>query len=202
MEHVVNRRGSSSVQLASFHNKEIRLQGAPTGGIAALPHPPHPEAIHALIIVNDFLSNTSALRELLFSSAVSVPGAAAYALRLFDQIPHPDLFRWNTVIRGTSHTSIPSDAISLFTRVERAVTRPINSPSPSFSALVRSSPMLHWVPNSTPRSQSLGTKLSNAACTKLSNAALGTLINMHANCGDLASAAALFDGPARQDVVA
>ncbi|WOL02977.1 hypothetical protein Cni_G11697 [Canna indica] len=150
--------------------------------------------IHALMIVNDFLSNTSALRELLFSSAVCVPGAAAYALRLFDQIPHPDLFMWNTVIRGMSHTSIPSDTISLFTRMERAGTRPNKL---TFPFLLR-------------------------ACTKLSNATLGTqfhtkitkyglesdrfvrnaLINMHANCGDLASAAALFDGPARQDVVA
>ncbi|CAL9054710.1 unnamed protein product [Musa banksii] len=150
--------------------------------------------MHALMVVTGFLSDASALRELLFSSAVSVAGAVPYALQLFDRIPRPDLFMWNTVIRGAAHTSTPSDAISLFARMERAGTRPDKL---TFPFLLR-------------------------ACTKLSESALGSqfhakitkfglesdsfvrnaLINMHANCGDLAVADSLFDGSARRDVVA
>ncbi|RZS17613.1 hypothetical protein BHM03_00049778 [Ensete ventricosum] len=150
--------------------------------------------MHALMVVTGFLSDASALRELLFSSAVSVAGAVPYALQLFDRIPRPDLFMWNTVIRGAAHTSRPSDAISLFTRMERGGTRPDKL---TFPFLLRS-------------------------CTKLSEPALGSqfhakitkfglesdsfvrnaLIHMHANCGDLAVADSLFDGSARGDVVA
>ncbi|XP_074589648.1 pentatricopeptide repeat-containing protein At5g15300 [Curcuma longa] len=149
--------------------------------------------MHALMVVRGFLSDASSLRELLFSSSVSVAGAVTYALQLFDQIPHPDLFMWNTVIRGASHWT-PSAAISLFSRMERAGVRPDKI---TFPFLLR-------------------------ACTKLSEGLLGSqfhakitrsglesdsfvrnaLINMHASCGDLAAASALFNGPARQDVVA
>ncbi|KAG1334445.1 pentatricopeptide repeat-containing protein [Cocos nucifera] len=150
--------------------------------------------IHALMIVRGFLSDPSALRELLFSTAISIPGAMHYARRLFDQISHPDLFMWNTIIRGAAHAPTPMDAISLYARMERCGTRPNKL---TFPFLLR-------------------------ACTKLSLAFAGAqfhakivkfglesdtfvrnaLINLHANCGDLAVATALFDGPARRDVVA
>ncbi|KAJ0987436.1 hypothetical protein J5N97_005792 [Dioscorea zingiberensis] len=150
--------------------------------------------IHGLMVVRGFLSDPSALRELIFCSAISLPGAMHYALELFERIPNPDLFIWNTIIRGAAHTRTPFDAISLFTRMERSGSRPNKL---TFPFLLR-------------------------ACTKLSSPSLGSqfhakivkfgfetdiftknaIINLHANCGDLAVASALFDKSARKDVVA
>ncbi|XP_039144867.1 pentatricopeptide repeat-containing protein At5g15300-like [Dioscorea cayenensis subsp. rotundata] len=80
--------------------------------------------IHGLMVVRGFLSDPSTLRELIFCSAISIPFAMPYALQLFDQIPHPDLFIWNTVIRGAAHTATPLDAVSLFSRMELSGARP------------------------------------------------------------------------------
>ncbi|KAJ0987437.1 hypothetical protein J5N97_005793 [Dioscorea zingiberensis] len=150
--------------------------------------------IHGLMVVRGFLSDPSALRELIFCSAISLPGAMHYALELFDQIPHPDLSIWNTIIRGAAHTSTPLDAVYMFTRMDRSGTRPNKL---TFPFLLRACTKLS--------SSCLGSQLH----AKILKLGLGTdiyiktaLINLHANCGDFSVAMALFDRTARRDVVA
>ncbi|KAH7656396.1 TPR-like protein [Dioscorea alata] len=150
--------------------------------------------IHGLMVVRGFLSDPSALRELIFCSAISLPGAMYYALQLFDRIPDPDLFIWNTIIRGAAHTTTPLDAISLFARMERSFARPNKL---TFPFLLRASSKLS--------SPFLGSQF-HAKIVKFGFETdiftKNALINLHANCGDLAVASSLFDDIARKDVVA
>ncbi|MQL77348.1 hypothetical protein Taro_009752 [Colocasia esculenta] len=57
---------------------------------------------HARMVVAGFDSSPTAVRDLIYCAAVLVPGALGYAHQLFDQILHPDLFTWNTLIRGSA----------------------------------------------------------------------------------------------------
>ncbi|XP_020575540.1 uncharacterized protein LOC110021396 [Phalaenopsis equestris] len=151
--------------------------------------------IHALILVRGFLSNPHALRELLFAAAISVRGAMIYARQLFDQIPQPDHFMWNTIIRGAAHTSNPAEALSLSIRMERTGTKLHHLALPF---LLRACTMLS--------SPSTGSQL-HAKVTKLGihndSFVHNALIHLHATCGDPKAAFILFASPAaRMDVVA
>ncbi|KAK8970837.1 Pentatricopeptide repeat-containing protein [Platanthera guangdongensis] len=74
------------------------------------------------MVVRGFLADGHSLRELLFAAAISLRGSMTYARQLFDRVPHPDHFMWNTIIRGAAHTSNPADALCLCIRMERAGT--------------------------------------------------------------------------------
>ncbi|XP_031407293.1 pentatricopeptide repeat-containing protein At5g15300 [Punica granatum] len=151
--------------------------------------------IHATLIVKGFTSDPSAVRELIFAAAVVVPGAVGYALKVFDRIPEPDTFTWNTMIRGAAQSLKPRSAVSLYTRMENgASVRPDRFTFP----------------------------FAIKACTKLGLAPLGfsihgrvvkfgfesntnvrnTLIYFHANCGELGIARELFEASGKAEVVA
>ncbi|KAL4197838.1 hypothetical protein AMTRI_Chr04g190260 [Amborella trichopoda] len=117
-----------------------------------------------------------------------------YAHKPFHQILKPDSFIFNTMIRGSSQSSTPSDAFTLYTQIERTHIRPDKV---TFSFLLK-------------------------ACSRLSSAFMGdqfhthisklgiesdmfvrnTLIHLHATCGSLAVAEKLFDESGKRDVVA
>ncbi|KAK4752854.1 hypothetical protein SAY87_021652 [Trapa incisa] len=151
--------------------------------------------IHATLIVKGFISDPSAVREFIFAAAVAVPGALGYALKVFGQIPQPDTFTWNTVIRGAAQSLNPQNAVSLYVKMENgASSRPDRFTFP----------------------------FALKACTKLRLAQLGlcvhgrivkigfdsntnvrnTLIYFHANCGELGVARELFEASGKAEVVA
>ncbi|KAJ4960807.1 hypothetical protein NE237_020717 [Protea cynaroides] len=150
--------------------------------------------IHGFMMVSGFNSNPSALRELIFTCAISISGAMDYANQLFKQITEPDRFMWNTMLRGSAQSSNPSNAISLYTQMEERHVRPDNF---TFPFLLKACTKLSWV------------KMGNEVHGKIvkfgfeSNTFVrNTLINFHSNCGDLTVARALFDGSPKRDVVA
>ncbi|PKA51324.1 Pentatricopeptide repeat-containing protein [Apostasia shenzhenica] len=151
--------------------------------------------IHALMEVRGFLTDPSSVRELLFAAAISIRGAMSYACLLFDRIPHPDSFMWNTIIRGAAHASTPSDALSLCVRMERAGTKPHRLALPF---LLRSCTLLS--------SPSTGSQLhTKAVKLGLDDDAFvrNALIHLHSSCGDSEAASVLLAAaPARGDVVA
>lgn len=150
--------------------------------------------IHGFMVVRGFNSDLQALRELLLWSVSSFYGNMIYAYKLFEQICEPDLFIWNTMIRGSSHSSRPSDAIFLYRRMAE---RGMKADSFTFLFLLKASTKLM---SAFAGAQFHGTvvKLGLESDAFLRNA----LINLHANCGDLLIASALFDGAAGGDVVA
>ncbi|KAL5981390.1 hypothetical protein ACLOJK_015445 [Asimina triloba] len=145
--------------------------------------------IHAFMLVNGLFLNSHlpSLRELIFSSALLLSCTIHYAHQLFDQITHPDVFIWNTIIRGSAQSSDPSKAISLYVRMERTspTTRPDNF---TFPFVLKACAKLFSVSTG---SQVHGKvlRLGFAADSFVRN----SLINLHANCGDLDVARRLFD---------
>ncbi|KAI0495397.1 hypothetical protein KFK09_021698 [Dendrobium nobile] len=151
--------------------------------------------IHALIVVRGFLCNPHALRELLFAAAISLRGAMIYARQLFDQIPQPDHFMWNTIIRGAAHTTNPADALFLSIRMERAGMKLHHLALPF---LLRACTILSS-PSTGSQLHGKVTKLGITDDAFVRNA----LIHLHATCGDTKAASILFTEPsARADIVA
>ena len=74
------------------------------------------QKIHAHIIKTGLAHHTvAASRVLTFCASPS--GDINYAYLLFTTIPTPNLYCWNTIIRGFSRSSTPHFAISLFVDV-------------------------------------------------------------------------------------
>jgi pentatricopeptide repeat protein len=153
--------------------------------------------VHALLVLRGFLSDPSALRELIFASAVAVRGAIAHAYLVFDQIPHPDLFMYNTLIRGAAHTAAPRDAVSLFARMNRRGGDGVRPDKITFPFVLRACTAM----GAGGTGAQLHAHVVKVGCQSdafVKNA----LIGMHASCGDLEIAGALFDRRAREDAVA
>ncbi|CAK7322947.1 unnamed protein product, partial [Dovyalis caffra] len=140
--------------------------------------------IHATLIVKGFNSNRAALRELIFAGAMTIFGAINYVHQVFAQITEPDIFMWNTMLRGSAQSQHPSKAVFLYTQMENRGVKPDKF---TFSFLLK-------------------------ACTKLERRKTGfcvhgkvlkygfevnlfvrnSLIYFHSNFGDLGIARAIF----------
>ncbi|KAM7520721.1 hypothetical protein LguiB_019683 [Lonicera macranthoides] len=149
--------------------------------------------VHASVIINGFNSNRSALRELLYMSAVATSYTTHYAHQLFGSITQPDLFMWNTIIRGSAQSNNPLMAVSLYAQMEKQHVWPDNY---TFPFVLKACTKLNWV---------------NVGCVihgkimkhgfESNTFSRNTLIYFHANCGDIQVASSLFDDSAKCDVV-
>ncbi|KAL3497820.1 hypothetical protein ACH5RR_040552 [Cinchona calisaya] len=150
--------------------------------------------IHALMIVNGFNSNQYALRELIYASAIAIPSAIHYAHQLFDKISEPDLFMWNTMLRGSAQSSKPSTTLPLYARMEKCCIKP---DSYTFPFVLKACTRICWVTSG---------KIIHGKVVKYgfewNKFTRNTLIYFHANCGEMRIARALFDDMAKRDVVA
>ncbi|KAG0464047.1 hypothetical protein HPP92_020116 [Vanilla planifolia] len=151
---------------------------------------------HAVCVVEGLAADAPTLRMLLLSTVASIerPGCIEYALKLFDAIPAPDLFTWNSMIRVFAHTGDPNEAVALYTRM---VDKQVNPDSFTFIFLLKACTRLSS-PFGGAQFHGVVTKLGHEADAFVRNA----IINLHASCGDLAVAGTLFDGAATSDVVA
>ncbi|ONK77935.1 uncharacterized protein A4U43_C02F12480 [Asparagus officinalis] len=71
--------------------------------------------IHAHFLKCPSPSSHYALSKILAFAALSPSGDIAYARRVFDQIPHPNIFTWNSLIRGCSLIQTPTkEPISIY----------------------------------------------------------------------------------------
>ncbi|KAL2499922.1 Pentatricopeptide repeat-containing protein [Abeliophyllum distichum] len=150
--------------------------------------------IHARMIINGFNSNRFALRELIYASAYAIYSTIYYAHQLFAQISQPDLFMWNTMLRGSAQCRQPQLAISLYAQMERDYIRPDQY---TFPFVLKACTRLSWV--------NMGSVIHSKIMKhgfEWNKFARNTLIYFHANCGDIRAASTLFDDSAREDVVA
>ncbi|KAM0914354.1 hypothetical protein ACQ4PT_011553 [Festuca glaucescens] len=150
--------------------------------------------IHGNLVVKGITSRLQPLRDLLLACVASFHGSMDYARKVFDGIPHPDIFMHNVMVRGYAHSSAPAEAFALYRRVEAAHLRPDGF---TFCYLLRACTGL---PGSCAGYQVHGTvvKLGLLKDAFVRNA----LINMHAKCGDLQVAGTLLDETGEGDVVA
>ncbi|KAJ8750064.1 hypothetical protein K2173_013979 [Erythroxylum novogranatense] len=150
--------------------------------------------IHASLVVRGFNSNLAALREIIFASCMVISGSMNYAFQLFAQITEPDIFMWNTMMRGSAQSSSPESAILLYAQMENRSLKPDNF---TFPFLLKACTKLEWrrtgfcIQGKVVRHGFVENKFLR-----------NTLIYFHANCGDLEVARAIFDDSARRDVVA
>ncbi|KAG8384680.1 hypothetical protein BUALT_Bualt04G0143200 [Buddleja alternifolia] len=150
--------------------------------------------IHACMIVNGFNSDRSALRELIYAAAIAIQPTVGYAHQLFDKISEPDLFMWNTMLRGSAQSPKPQLAISLYSRMEKLFIQPDHY---TFPFVLKACTRLSWV--------KMGCVVHGKVAKhgfEWNKFARNALIYFHANCGDIRVASVLFDGSARRDVVA
>ncbi|KAH0771533.1 hypothetical protein KY290_015514 [Solanum tuberosum] len=150
--------------------------------------------IHALMIIDGFNSNRIALRELIYASAVTFSASIHYAHKLFAQITQPDLFMWNTMLRGSAQSHRPSLAVSVYTQMEKRSIRP---DSYTFPFLLKACTKLSWLFSGL----TVHGKIVKHGFES-NKFARNTLIYFHANVGDIRIAGQLFDGSAKRDVVA
>ncbi|XP_072953394.1 pentatricopeptide repeat-containing protein At5g15300-like [Typha angustifolia] len=149
--------------------------------------------VHGVLVVKGITSDLQSLRKLLLSYIISFHGNMDYARKLFEGIPLPDLFIWNSMIRGYAHSSNSMDAISIYRRMKG---RGLSPNCFTFSYLLKACTKLSS-PCMGSQFHGMITKLGFLSDAFVRNA----LISMHANCGDLAIASLLCGDADEPDVV-
>ncbi|KAF0901738.1 hypothetical protein E2562_006204 [Oryza meyeriana var. granulata] len=152
--------------------------------------------IHGKLVVGGIATaRLQPLRELLLSCVASFHGTMDYASKLFDGIPHPDLFMHNAMVRGYAHAGEPAAAFAVYRRMmEAARLRPDVF---TFCYLLRACAGLQGSCAGSPVHGAV-VKLGFLKDAYVRNA----LINMLAKCGDLRAACVLLDEVGEGDVVA
>lgn len=146
------------------------------------------------MVVTGFNSDVSILRDFIFAAAVAISSTIDYAHQVFAYITEPDVFMWNSIIRGSALSGNPFSAISMYSQMER---RQVMADRFTFPCLFKACTKLSWVRMGFGIHGKV-VKFGFGSNKYLRNA----LIYFHANCGDLSVACALFDESARADVVA
>ncbi|KAJ4825494.1 hypothetical protein Tsubulata_037483 [Turnera subulata] len=149
--------------------------------------------IHAQLIKTGLARDPIACSRVL-AFCTSRAGDINYAYLVFTQIQNPNLFVWNTIIRGFSKSSVPQQAIHLFIRML------FTSPSPP-QTLTYPSVFKAYAQLGLARQ---GSQL-HARVIKLGleddNFIRNTILYMYSSCGFLSEAWRVFDATLELDVV-
>lgn len=146
------------------------------------------------MIINGFNSNRFNLRELIYVTALVIPSAISYAHQVFDHITQPDLFMWNTMLRGSAQSPNPRKAVLLYTQMEK---KDFRADRYTFPFVLKACTKLGWV--------NVGFGVHGKIMKhgfEDNTFARNTLIYFHANVGDIEIASALFDSLGTKQVVA
>ncbi|XP_010255189.1 PREDICTED: pentatricopeptide repeat-containing protein At5g66520-like [Nelumbo nucifera] len=140
---------------------------------------------HAHIITSGLFKDIFTTARLLAFAAISESGSLSYAEILFDQIKHPTLFMYNSMIRGFSQSTKPLESLKYYVRMLRVGISPDNFTFPflirscSISSLLFQGQLLH---------------AHAIKCGLVFDVfILNNMINMYAACGELNSARLLFE---------
>ncbi|KAF5195916.1 Pentatricopeptide repeat-containing protein [Thalictrum thalictroides] len=151
--------------------------------------------LHANLIKTGLIKDHIAASRILSFCATSPFGNINYAYLVFSQIQNPNLFIWNTIIRGFSQSSTPHVALSLFIdMLHSADVRPQRLTYPSLFKAYAQLGLAHDGVQLHGRIIKLGLEFD----TFVRN----TIIFMYADCGYLIEARTLFDEHTNLDVVA
>ncbi|KAL9164108.1 hypothetical protein ABFS82_06G084900 [Erythranthe guttata] len=80
--------------------------------------------VHAFSIRNGVPLSSPDMGKYLIFSLVSLSGPMHYARKVFDQIPHPNIFTWDTMIRGYAESEDPSPALHIYQRLRLSSVEP------------------------------------------------------------------------------
>ncbi|KAK9188049.1 hypothetical protein WN944_019448 [Citrus x changshan-huyou] len=141
--------------------------------------------IHAHLIKTGLAKDPIAASRIL-AFCTSPAGDINYAYLVFTQIKKPNLFIWNTIIRGFSQSSTPRNAILLF--IDMLVTSPIQPQRLTYPSLFKAYAQLGLARD--------GAQLHGRVVKQgleFDQFIHNTIIYMYANCGFLSEARLMFD---------
>lgn len=72
------------------------------------------QQVHAHMLRTGLFFDPYSASKVITASAISSFSSLVYARRVFDQIPQPNLYTWNTLIRGYASSSEPTQSILVF----------------------------------------------------------------------------------------
>ncbi|XP_038879620.1 pentatricopeptide repeat-containing protein At1g74630-like isoform X2 [Benincasa hispida] len=151
--------------------------------------------IHAFTFKIGLNSDPLVAGKLLLHCAVTLPDSIHYARRVFLDIRNPDVFMYNTLIRGLSDSETPSSALQLFVEMRRkSMALP---DSFSFAFLLKAAACCRALTNGLQlHCQAIGYGLDTHLFVGT------TLISMYAECSSLAFARKVFDEMIEPNIVA
>ncbi|CAH1443754.1 unnamed protein product [Lactuca virosa] len=153
------------------------------------------QIIHAQIIKTGLIKDTIAASRLLSFAAISPAADISYAFMLFNQIQNPNLFTWNTIIRGFSRSSNPRMAISLF--IDMLIHSSVDPERLTYPSVFKAYAELGLAGNGAQLHGRI-LKLGLQFDVYIRN----TIVHMYANCGYFGEAIQLFGDGEDMDVVA
>ncbi|KAK9924097.1 hypothetical protein M0R45_032485 [Rubus argutus] len=152
------------------------------------------QKIHAHLIKTGLVNDTVAASRVLAFCA-SQAGNINYAYMVFRHIQNPNLFIWNTIIRGFSQSSNPEAAISVF--IDMLVTSTIEPNRLTYPSVFKAYAQVGLAHDGAQlhgRVVKLG--LENDRFIR------NTIIHMYSNCGCLREARRVFEENLEFDIVA
>uniref|UniRef100_A0A1S3Z1D4 Pentatricopeptide repeat-containing protein At1g74630-like n=1 Tax=Nicotiana tabacum TaxID=4097 RepID=A0A1S3Z1D4_TOBAC len=151
--------------------------------------------IHAFVYKSGLETDPLISAKILLISAVQISDAIDYARRLFIHNPNPDVFMYNTLIRGESESDSPNNSVSSFARMLRESYSPPDSFS--FAFALKAAANL--------RCLKTGFQLHCQAMVRGLDTHLfvgTTLVSMYGECGFVVFARKVFDEMNEPNVVA
>ncbi|XP_004295634.1 PREDICTED: pentatricopeptide repeat-containing protein At4g21065 [Fragaria vesca subsp. vesca] len=150
--------------------------------------------IHAFSIRHGVpLSNPDMGKHLIFTS-VSLSSPMSYAHHIFSQIKHPNVFTWNTMIRGYAESQNPMPVIQLYRQMRVSCIEPDTHTYPFLLKAVaklldvREGEKVHCI--------ALRNGLESLVFVK------NALLHLYAVCGQVESAHKVFESMSERDLVA
>ncbi|KAK9101891.1 hypothetical protein Sjap_019145 [Stephania japonica] len=146
--------------------------------------------IHAHMIRTGLASDAFSASKVVAFCALQDSGSLQYATLVFTQIPNPNAFIYNSIIRGYTNKGLHKEAILFYRAVIEEGLVPDNFTFPSlFKSCgdLKMGTMIHCH----------ATKFGYSSDSYVNN----TLMNMYSNCGCLVSARQVFDVMSDRDVV-
>ncbi|KAI4297368.1 hypothetical protein L6164_037263 [Bauhinia variegata] len=150
--------------------------------------------IHAFSIRHCAPVNDPEMGKHLIYSVVSLSGPMSYAYNIFSQIENPNIFTWNTMIRGYAESENPRRAVQLYREMQVSSIEPDTHTYPfllkavSKSMNIREGEMMH----------SVTVRCGYESLIFVQN----SLVHVYAACGDTESAHKMFVLMTERDLVA
>ncbi|XP_072994394.1 putative pentatricopeptide repeat-containing protein At3g05240 [Typha latifolia] len=149
----------------------------------------HAQMIRTQLILDTFLVS----RIVAFLTSPSTECNMGYARRVFDQIPHPNLFIWNSMVRGYTHNDSPEDGLFLYRLMLR---RGISPDTYTYAVVTRACAQIN--------NKQLGEAVHGMVrkCGfDLDMFVMSGLVNLYGSCGEIEIARELFAKMRQRDIV-
>ncbi|XP_068647658.1 pentatricopeptide repeat-containing protein At2g22410, mitochondrial-like [Aristolochia californica] len=150
--------------------------------------------IHALMIRTGLIEDAFVVgRIIAFFTVPSIYFRMDYARRIFYQIHQPNVFLWNSMIRGYTQSQAPEDALSIF---KEMLLRGFSADNYTYPVLIKACFQLRSIETG----RILHGQISKC-CFNSNMIVMSGLVNLYASCGKIELAREVFDEMPERDVV-